>query len=179
MSSKRIEDITAQLLAGKPLPSTTEYHRRCNDIMREYITARDGSDGRSFAKAMKLKPQIKTAVLVMHYHGMNPKEVPAEDLRYAIQHPLDEQTFIGPEIRKRVDGPIKGIRAFCLNCQGNDNAGVRECAAVNCPLWAFRMGHNPYYGRLAAGEAELTDAEVEAEAEEAELEEERDANTQA
>lgn len=134
--------------------------------MKDYVSTRDGNDPRGFAKALKLKDQVRTAVIVFTYRGMNPKEVPAEHMKWALQHPLDEQNYLSKEQRARIDGPTKAVRAFCMNCQGNDAAGVRECAAVNCPLWAFRMGHNPFYGKLAQGEVELTDAEVAQELEE-------------
>jgi hypothetical protein len=43
--------------------------------------------------------------------------------------------------------PIKAIRAKCVDCCGGQASEVRKCVAVTCPLWAFRMGKNPYFGR--------------------------------
>ena len=40
--------------------------------------------------------------------------------------------------------PIKAIRAKCLECSNGNNAEVRECVIPNCPLYPYRMGHNPY-----------------------------------
>ena len=31
-----------------------------------------------------------------------------------------------------------GITAFCLDCQGVDVAGIRDCTADACPLWSYR-----------------------------------------
>ena len=39
--------------------------------------------------------------------------------------------------------PIKAIRAFCLDCCGGSPSEVKQCVSQNCPLFAFRLGHNP------------------------------------
>ena len=39
--------------------------------------------------------------------------------------------------------PIKAIRKHCLDCQGYEKAGVRNCSFFDCPLYLFRMGKNP------------------------------------
>lgn len=50
------------------------------------------------------------------------------------------------------------IRAKCLDCAGDSPAEVRRCAMVECALWPFRMGTDPYREpmsderRAAAGE---------------------------
>jgi len=38
---------------------------------------------------------------------------------------------------------LKAIRAKCLECVEGP-AEVRGCTHFNCPLWAFRMGTNPF-----------------------------------
>ena len=40
--------------------------------------------------------------------------------------------------------PIKAIRAKCLECSVDNNAEVRNCVIPSCPLYPYRMGHNPY-----------------------------------
>jgi hypothetical protein len=52
--------------------------------------------------------------------------------------------------------PIKAIRAKCIECSGGSMAEARLCHLTHCPLWAFRMGHNPFYGK--ADEGDLTAA---------------------
>lgn len=42
--------------------------------------------------------------------------------------------------------PIKAIRAKCLDCCGGQPYEVRLCTVVNCPLYAYRMGHRPKEG---------------------------------
>ncbi len=50
------------------------------------------------------------------------------------------------------------IRAKCLDCCGDSPAEVRRCGAVDCALWPFRMGTDPWRApmsderRQAAGE---------------------------
>ena len=39
--------------------------------------------------------------------------------------------------------PLKAIRAKCLDCSGGSYAGIRDCPMTDCPLWPYRMGHNP------------------------------------
>jgi hypothetical protein len=54
---------------------------------------------------------------------------------------------------------LKAIRAKCLDCCCHQEAEVRRCTAINCPLWPFRMGTNPWRAppsearRAAAAEA--------------------------
>ena len=45
------------------------------------------------------------------------------------------------------ESPIKSIRAKCLDCSGGVASEVRKCVAFTCPLWPFRMGVNPYFGK--------------------------------
>lgn len=40
--------------------------------------------------------------------------------------------------------PIKAIRKKCLDCCGGQSLEVRLCEAVDCPIWPYRMGTNPY-----------------------------------
>jgi hypothetical protein len=43
--------------------------------------------------------------------------------------------------------PISAIRAFCVECSGGNATEARKCTAVMCPLWAFRMGTNPFHAK--------------------------------
>lgn len=55
--------------------------------------------------------------------------------------------------------PIKAIRAKCLECSCGNNTEVRECVIPECPLYPYRMGHNPFIkmsdARKAANAANL------------------------
>lgn len=39
--------------------------------------------------------------------------------------------------------PVKAIRAKCLECSVGNVAEVRNCVIPTCPLYPYRMGHNP------------------------------------
>jgi hypothetical protein len=39
--------------------------------------------------------------------------------------------------------PLKAIRAKCLDCVAEQPQEVRFCPSESCPLWPYRMGHNP------------------------------------
>ena len=39
--------------------------------------------------------------------------------------------------------PVKAIRAFCLECSGDQPSEVRKCPIIKCPLFPFRFGTNP------------------------------------
>ena len=39
--------------------------------------------------------------------------------------------------------PLKAIRKKCLECMNSSYKEIRECPSVDCPLWEFKMGHNP------------------------------------
>lgn len=40
--------------------------------------------------------------------------------------------------------PMKAIRLKCLDCCGGSSKEVKTCGAKDCPLYAFRLGKNPY-----------------------------------
>ena len=39
--------------------------------------------------------------------------------------------------------PVKAIRAKCLDFCSDQPSEVRLCPSEDCPLWPYRMGHNP------------------------------------
>lgn len=39
--------------------------------------------------------------------------------------------------------PLKAIRAKCIDCCCGNQQEVRLCPAEDCPVWPYRMGHNP------------------------------------
>jgi hypothetical protein len=116
---------------------------------------------------------LRTAIACTLYGGDDPKTVPNDILQHAVRHPPEHyNVFTHMDARKRIKNPNTGIRAFCLECQGNDTVGVRQCPSFNCPLWPFRMGGNPFYGRLvnSTGEEESNETQAEIDAMEAEHE---------
>ena len=63
--------------------------------------------------------------------GRLPRSVKLQDLRL-LGHP---------------ESPIKAIRAKCIECSGGSMTEARLCHLTHCALWAFRMGHNPFFGK--------------------------------
>lgn len=41
----------------------------------------------------------------------------------------------------------QAIRAKCVECNCGVKAEVKHCTLTDCPLYPFRMGHNPNYQR--------------------------------
>lgn len=39
--------------------------------------------------------------------------------------------------------PMKAIRAKCIDCCAGQRGEVERCGAVNCPLYAYRLGKSP------------------------------------
>jgi hypothetical protein len=60
--------------------------------------------------------------------GKHPGDVPAEIL----------------SLKFRAQNPLRAIREKCLDCCCGNGAEVRKCVAIDCPLWPFRMGANPF-----------------------------------
>ena len=40
--------------------------------------------------------------------------------------------------------PMKAIRYKCIDCSGGSTHEVKLCVCADCPLWPFRLGHNPF-----------------------------------
>lgn len=44
--------------------------------------------------------------------------------------------------------PLRAIRKKCLDCSGGSRKEVRECPCRDCPLYLYRLGHNPNGARI-------------------------------
>ena len=53
---------------------------------------------------------------------------------------------------EKITSPLKAIKAFCVDCMGGQPTYVKDCTSTNCPLYAFRMGKNPYNTRQLTDE---------------------------
>jgi hypothetical protein len=62
------------------------------------------------------------------------------------KHPSDVPSQI-LTLKFRAQNPSKAIREKCLDCCCGNAAEVRKCVAIDCPLWPFRMGTNPFRKR--------------------------------
>ncbi len=55
--------------------------------------------------------------------------------------------------------PLKSIRAKCLDCMCDQPMEVRLCPCNDCPLYPYRMGHNP--NRKGIGSMKQNEQETE------------------
>lgn len=55
--------------------------------------------------------------------------------------------------------PIKAIKQNCIECCCGDRNEVKLCPVTKCPLWPFRLGHNPYIKRTLTEEQKKAAAE--------------------
>ena len=60
---------------------------------------------------------------------------------------------------EEIKSPIKAIRAKCLDCVCGSEAEVRKCPVVDCSLWPFRFGRNPFHAR-SREQRQKTEAEA-------------------
>ena len=59
----------------------------------------------------------------------------------------DNSVSLGAPNNNSQKTPLKAIREKCLDCCGYKYSEVRECHITDCPLWAYRMGKNPFHQR--------------------------------
>lgn len=165
---KQAEDEVEKLYAAitsdwEPFNSDDPVEREADIIINKVNAARESGDAKRIVNAMMLKDTLKTVIIRMIYADDDPKMIPMKYLRHALMYPAQGEPFANRDQRKRVKNPTSAIRIKCMECQGQDNAGVRQCAAVNCFLWPFRMGGNPFFARMVGAEDELTQADTDRE----------------
>lgn len=95
--------------------------------------------------ALKLKKRRDRIQLSLDWQGANPKELDLDELKEVIQAPL-HQDSVEDTYRAKIKSQKTAIRAYCITCQGGSVVGVKECCAVTCVLFPFRMGKDPLRG---------------------------------
>ena len=50
---------------------------------------------------------------------------------------------------------LRAIRAKCLDCCGGNSNEVKLCPCIDCPLYEFRFGRNPYHKIVKGQKAEF------------------------
>ena len=71
-----------------------------------------------------------------HLIGRDPRDLTAEQLIAAGAEPAI----------------LKAVRAKCLDCCCEQPTEVRKCTAVDCALWPYRLGRNPFNRRVLTAE---------------------------
>lgn len=170
-----VEDFYQTLISGELFRNTEDPDElACNKIAQKIQDLQISDDLHDNIKAQMLAPQLKTAIIEMVYGGRDPATVPYKYIRHA----LDNRVTWGdatPAQYASVNGPLRAIRVKCIWCMGGSADLVRSCSSVNCFLWSFRMGTNPFYGRIkdSTGEEEVIQSDDELDALEAEYQDEQ------
>lgn len=63
-----------------------------------------------------------------------------------LRTPYDAHSSQEARYRNRVRNRGTAITAMCIVCTGSRKQ-VTECTETGCPLWAFRFGSDPFFGR--------------------------------
>jgi hypothetical protein len=71
-----------------------------------------------------------------------------DDRLTALRTPFDSRNSQEIRYRNRIKNRATAITAMCIVCQGG-RKGVAECTAIECPLWPFRLGGDPFRGKRA------------------------------
>jgi hypothetical protein len=85
------------------------------------LAQRDEARHRQYEQFIARTPNGET-------EGRDPRKIPREELA-TLAEPMPV---------------LKAIRMKCLDCCCYQISEVARCTAVNCPLWPFRMGTNPW-----------------------------------
>jgi len=56
--------------------------------------------------------------------------------------------------------PIKSIREHCIECSSGSKGEVLNCIINDCPLYPFRLGHNPNRSGLKKGFSQVREDNV-------------------
>lgn len=47
--------------------------------------------------------------------------------------------------------PLKAIRLKCRKCVGGQSNEIKDCGIEDCPLFIYRLGHNPARRGIGGG----------------------------
>ncbi len=128
----------------------THHYIHFNKMVAEYNACADEIDKEIIFDRMV------TIVIAIMFGGRDPKQVPTATIKRATRNPLEGACLGRADLdaRARVKNPNTGIRAMCVKCMGGNPHLIRHCETLACPLWPFRLGTNPFFGRLVNIDAE-------------------------
>jgi hypothetical protein len=102
---------------------------RYNELVKKLAKA---NEAKHWDSVVEYEAQLDPVCKYLKYAGRHPKTIPVKELQ---------------DLAPGVKNPATAIRMFCRKCMGGDDRLVRECEAVSCPIWAFRTGKNPFFGK--------------------------------
>lgn len=88
----------------------------------------------------------------------HPKDEDVAKLLAGVQHVQNTDEFARIEsfYRSRIRSPLTAIRAFMVLAEGGPKKANDDTGTAN-PLWAFRNGTNPFYGKFKNENEEADD----------------------
>lgn len=130
----------------KPLSPNQDY---ANDLLFQLEQAERHQ--LKIVQRLKLEAAWEVSVRAAWFEDMDPKEIPVKDLLTLARSDAPTAS-VEARYKERIRSPLTGIRSFCVTCQGGSTLAVSQCPSANCPLWPFRLGNNPFYGKIANAE---------------------------
>ena len=76
--------------------------------------------------------------------GRDPMTIPVEVLTASGHGPRTERRVLGALGDEPIDPSIRRLTELRRQSCAENAAEVRRCAIIDCPLWPYRMGHNPH-----------------------------------
>lgn len=137
-----------QLKADSLNPEEIKWFRRHEGLYYSLLVDLDeANEKKDYEKVIELEEKTRRMELRLLYQGKNPKEIPLAALR-EMAAPTSNEDSMTAAAKKRIKNPATAIRAFCMYCMSGQSAEIRRCIAIDCTLWPFRMGQNPFFGKV-------------------------------
>lgn len=76
-----------------------------------------------------------------------PKDMPVIDLLQMVRLVQNKDNRTEKFYRERIRSPLTAVRAFCVSCNGWQPGQANSCENMDCPLWLFRFGKNPFFNK--------------------------------
>lgn len=106
----------------------------------------DAERAKNYDKILDLEDRVFELECRLRYQGRDTRDVPLDTFKKL----LHEGQFKNSDTRtafQRIKNPATAMRAYCVFCMGGQAVEVKRCQSYTCPLWPFRMGQNPFYGK--------------------------------
>jgi hypothetical protein len=85
--------------------------------------------------------------LIASQGALLPSGMTTQDLLANVRMCNNENDQVEKRYRDRITSPLTAIRSFCVECKGGSPRQASLCSQMECPVWAFRLGQNAFYGR--------------------------------